>query len=279
MNLLKISAGVLAVILLTGCATNNDPDASPSLTPSSSPTSSSKVITGEPVVDDFIAILNASCKKGKDVGLAAYIPKIKQTTYAFPQSDSLVYGQSWNMMTKTTRGYEISGWFDGDPACLEASYANRVVPKGTPANANGVIFDYKYVEVKPGTVDWSVHRQSQSFDKVRISYANGLVTSIEYLETKYVFEISYGPFSKTINDAYQTALVSSGQQYMYLTPPMFGMTLAKAKAYAKTKGLTVVVGIEDGEEFYPSGPPGGVSDPKRMIVNIMSGEIVGVWTM
>lgn len=279
MNLLKISAGVLAVILLTGCATSNAPDASPSLTPSSSPTSSSSAITGEPVVDDFIAILNASCKKGKDVGLAAYIPKNKQTTYAFPQSDSFVYGQQWTMMTKTTRGYEVGGWIDGDPVCEEAGYARRVVPKGTPANANGVVFDYKYVEVKPGTVEWSVYRQAPSFDAVRISYANGLVTSIEYLETKYVFEISYGPFSKAINDAFKAVLISSGQQYMYLTPPMFGMTLAKAKAYAKTKGLTVIVGIEDGEEFYPSGPPGGVSDPKRMIVNIMGGEIVGVWTM
>ena len=183
------------------------------------------------------------------------------------------------MMTRSNHGDEIGGWFDGDPICTEAAYANRVKPKGSPANANGVKFDYKYVEIKPGTVDWYVHRQSQELNPVRISYANGLVTTVEYLESKYVFEISYGPFSKRIKDAYQAALVSSGQQYMYLTPPMFGMTLAEAKVYAKSKGLTVLVGIKEGEDLFPSGPPGGISDPKRMIVNIMSGEIVGVWTM
>ncbi len=237
------------------------------------------MVTGEPVVDEFIAILNASCKQGQTVGLAVAIPKAKQTTYAFPQSDYFVYGQSWNMMTKTTDGYEIGGWFDGDVLCNEASNANRVVPKGTPPNANGVTFKYKYVEVKPGTVDWSVNREMRSFDPVRFTFVNGLVTSVEFSTTKYVFKTSYGPFSKTIKDAYQAALVSSAQQYMYLSPPLWGMTLTQAKAYCKKKGLTVVVGIEDGEDYFPSGPPGGISDPKRMIVNIMSGKIVGVWTM
>ena len=281
MNISKASAAVIAVVLLTGCAPGPTPSGSPSpsSTPSASPSSTVKVVTGEPAVDDFIAILNASCKHGQDVGLAVAVPKQKLTTYAFPQSDPFVYGQSWNMMTKTTQGYEIGGWFDGDVLCNEAGYANRVVPRGTPPNSNGVTFKYKYVEVKPGTVDWSVHRQSQSFDPVRISFANGFVTTVEYSTTKYRFDISYGPFTKTVKDAYKTSLISSAQQYMYLSPPLWGMTLAKAKVYCKKNGLTVVVGIEDGEDYFPSGPPGGISDPKRMIVNIMSGEIVGVWTM
>ncbi len=291
MNLLKIGAGVLAVVLLTGCANTSSPrpsnSSSPSTSaastpsPSASPSSTVKVVTGEPKVDELIAILNASCQRGQDVGLVVSNPKQKQTIYTFPQQDRFVYWASWNMMTKTTQGYETGGWFsvDGDIVCNEATYANRVVPKGTPPNSNGVTFKYKYVEVKPGTVDWWVHRQSQSFDPVRISFANGLVTSIEYSTTKYRFDVSYGPFTKAIKDAYQATLISSGQQYMYLSPPLWGMTLAQAKAYCKTKGLTVVVGIEDGEDYFPSGPPGGISDPKRMIVNIMSGEIVGVWTM
>ena len=235
MNLLKIGAGFLAVVLLTGCAPGPTPSGSPSpsstpsgspspsSTPSASPSSNVKVVTGEPKVDEFIAILNASCKQGQNVGLAVAIPKEKQTTYAFPQADYFTYGQSWNMMTKTTDGYEIGGWFDGDVLCNEAAYANRVVPKGTPPNSNGVVFKYKYVEVEPGTVDWSVNREMQSFDPVRFTYVNGLVTSVEFSTTKYVFKTSYGPFSKTIKDAYQAALVSSAQQYMYLSPPLWGM--------------------------------------------------------
>ena len=291
MNLLKIGAGVLAVVLLTGCAPSPTPSASPSpsstpsaspspsSTPSASPSSNVKVVTGEPKVDEFIAILNASCKQGQNVGLAVAIPKEKQTTYAFPQADYFTYGQSWNMMTKTTDGYEIGGWFDGDVLCNEAAYANRVVPKGTPPNSNGVVFKYKYVETKPGTVDWSVNREMQSFDPVRFTLVNGLVTSVEFSTTKYVFKTSYGPFSKNIKDAYQAALISSAQQYMYLSPPLRGMTLAQAKKYCKKNGLTVVVGVKDGEDFFPSGPPGGISDPKRMIVYIYNGIISDVVAM
>ena len=281
MNLLKIGAGVLAVVLLTGCAPGPTPSGSPSpsSTPSASSSSNVKVVTGEPKVDEFIAILNASCKQGQNVGLAVAIPKEKQTTYAFPQADYFTYGQSWNMMTKTTDGYEIGGWFDGDVLCNEAAYANRVVPKGTPPNSNGVVFKYKYVETKPGTVDWSVNREMQSFDPVRFTLVNGLVTSVEFSTTKYVFKTSYGPFSKNIKDAYQAALISSAQQYMYLSPPLRGMTLAQAKKYCKKNGLTVVVGVKDGEDFFPSGPPGGISDPKRMIVYIYNGIISDVVAM
>ena len=281
MNLLKIGAGFLAVVLLTGCAPGPTPSGSPSpsSTPSASSSSNVKVVTGEPKVDEFIAILNASCKQGQNVGLAVAIPKEKQTTYAFPQADYFTYGQSWNMMTKTTDGYEIGGWFDGDVLCNEAAYANRVVPKGTPPNSNGVVFKYKYVETKPGTVDWSVNREMQSFDPVRFTLVNGLVTSVEFSTTKYVFKTSYGPFSKNIKDAYQAALISSAQQYMYLSPPLRGMTLAQAKKYCKKNGLTVVVGVKDGEDFFPSGPPGGISDPKRMIVYIYNGIISDVVAM
>jgi hypothetical protein len=281
MNILKAGAAITAALFLTGCAPGPTPSGSPSpsSTPSATPTSTVKVVTGEPEVDEFIAVLNASCKQGQKVGLAVAIPKEKQTTYAFPQSDFFVYGQSWNMMTKTTDGYQIGGWFDGDVLCNEAAYANRVVPKGSAPNANGVVFNYKYVEVKPGTVDWSVNREMQSFDPVRFTFVNGLVTSVEFTTTKYVFKTTYGPFSKSVKDAYQAALVSSGQQYMYLSPPLWGMTLAQAKAYCKKKGLTVVVGVKDGEDFFPSGPPGGISDPKRMIVYIYNGIISDVVTM
>ncbi len=240
-----------------------------------------KVVTGEPEVDEFIAVLNASCKQGQKVGLAVAIPKEKQTTYAFPQSDYFVYGMSWNMMFKTTDGYQIGGWYDGDVLCNEAAYANQVVPKGSAPNQYGVVFNYKYVEVKPGTVDWSVNREFQSLDPVRFSFANGLVTSVEYptSKSKYVLKTSYGPFDKSIKDAYQAALISSGNQYMYLSPPLYGMTLAQAKAYCKKKGLTVVVSVKDGSVFFPSGPPGGISDPKRMMVYIYDGIISGVDTM
>jgi hypothetical protein len=268
----KVSAAVVAALLLTGCA--------PGPTPSASPSSTVKVITGEPEVDEFISILNASCKQGQKVGLAVAIPKNKATTYAFPQSDYFVYEQPWNMMTKTPDGYQIGGWsFDGDVLCNEAAIANRVVPKGSAPNQYGEVFNYKYVEVKPGTVDWSVQREFQSFDPVRFSFANGLVTSVEYPTSKYVLKYSYGPFSKTVDDAYEAALISSGNQYMYLSPPLWGMTLSQAKAYCKKNGLTVVVGVKDGDVFFPSGPPGGISDPKRMIVFIYDGIISGVATM
>ncbi len=286
---------VLAVAMLTGCApgptpmpssststtptTSSSPSSSATPTPSPSPSSTVKVVTGEIEVDEFIAVLNASCKQGQSVGLSVVIPKVKQTYYQFPQPDIWVYEQSWNMMIKTTDGYEIGGWDDGDVLCNEAAHANRVVPKGSAPNQYGVVFKYKYVEIKPGTVDWSVNREFQSFDPVRFTFANGLVTSVEYPTTKYVFKTSYGPFSKTIEDAYQAALISSAQQYMYLSPPLWGMTLAEAKAYCKKNGLTVLVGMKDGQDLYPSGPPGGISDPKRMIVYILSGKISGVWTM
>ncbi|MEN9957491.1 MAG: hypothetical protein RIR46_1099 [Actinomycetota bacterium] len=179
-------------------------------------------------------------------------------------------------MTKTTDGYELDGWFsvDGDIVCNEAGYANRVVPEGTPPNSEGVTFAYKYVEVEQGTVDWSVYRQSPSLSPVRVTFANGLVTSVRFPSDNYLLEFGYGPFTKALKDIHKSLLKKSGKQYMYLTPPMWGMTLDEAKAYAKKQGLTVVVGAQDDEIFEVEGP----SDPKRMIVNIMEGEVVFVWT-
>jgi hypothetical protein len=274
----KIATTAATVFLLTGCSAPAPQASSPTAEPSPSATSDLVIetITGEPKVDKFIAILNASCKLAESVGLVVTTPGKNLTTYGFPATNTLLGWDPWNVMTKTTDGYELDGWFsvDGDIVCNEAGYANRVVPEGTPPNSEGVTFAYKYVEVEQGTVDWSVYRQSPSLSPVRVTFANGLVTSVRFPSDNYLLEFGYGPFTKALKDIHKSLLKKSGKQYMYLTPPMWGMTLDEAKAYAKKQGLTVVVGAQDDEIFEVEGP----SDPKRMIVNIMEGEVVFVWT-
>ena len=213
-------------------------------------------------------------------GLAvAFAKTSKGTIYSFPAVNEWSFEQEWSMMTKTGSEWAFGGWVDGDVVCNEASFANRVVPKGTPANSDGVVFDYKLKKVNANTYDWSVFRQSSDFSPVRLTIKNDLVTNVEYIDNETSYSVSYGPFDEAVTETYRKLLVDSGQQYMYLAPAMYGMTLSQAKAYCKKHGLSILVGAENGEMLYPSGPPEGKSDPKRMLVSIEGGQIVWVWTM
>lgn len=294
----KATVSALIVLMLSGCNAAIDPSANPtsqttptskttptvpsSATPSAPPSSNLviKKITGDAEADWFIAVLNASCEAGKTRGLAAYVKNRHTTIYSLPVKDEWSYGMQWTMFTKTSGNVTVGGWPDGDVVCNEAGYASRVVAKGSPANNDGVVFDYKLVKVSDSTFDWSDYRQSSDFRPVRFTVENDLVSKIKMPEKDgYEYRIGYGPFSSQLNKSFQAALVEANAQYLYLSPPLWGMTLAQAEAYCKKHGLTVVVGEEDGVDNFPSGPPGGKSDPKRMIVNLMRGTIFGVWTM
>jgi hypothetical protein len=223
-----------------------------------------KNFTGDPVADRLFSILEASCQHGKDAGLAVYVPQEDETMYTFAQPDEWSYWQAWNMMTVDKNGSGVGAWPDGDIVCQEWFYVGR------PLEANGKL-DFELKKIDEHTFDLSVVRYSTA-ETTRIVIANDLVKSIE--DKNYTWQVSYGPFSKEVMDLYQETLVEAGWQYHYLTPPMWGMTLDEARAYAKKHGLTVVVGEQDNESFEIEGP----SDPKRLIVNLHDGKILGVWT-
>ena len=264
----KIATTAATVLLLTGCSAAAPQDSSPTAEPSPSATSTLQVknFTGDPVADRLFSILEASCQHGKDAGLAVYVPQEEETMYTFAQQDEWSYWQAWNMMTVDKNGSGVGAWPDGDIVCQEWFYVGR------PLEANGKL-DFELEKIDEHTFDLTLGRPSvNEFGTDRIVVANDLVKSIE--DKNYTWQVSYGPFSKEVMDLYQETLVEAGWQYLYLTPPMWGMTLDEAKAYAKKHGLTVVVGEQDFESFEIEGP----SDPKRLIVNLGGGEIVGVWT-
>jgi hypothetical protein len=121
-----------------------------------------------------------------------------------------------------------------------------------------------------------VHRGSPEFSPYEIEIKDGSVVRIS-TNNGFVYDISYGPFNADIKQAYKKTLTASGYQYMYLGDQLWGMTLAKAEAFCKKNGLTLVVAEKDNVMLMPSGTQGGPFDPKRMNLNIMSGKIVGVW--
>lgn len=264
----KIATTAATVFLLTGCSAPAPQSSSPTAEPSPSATSTLQVkhFTGDPEADRLFSILEASCQHGKDAGLAVYVPQEDETLYTFAQPDDWSYWQAWNMMTVNKNGAGVGAWPDGDRVCQEWFYVGR------PLEASGKLkFDLKKID--DTTFELTVGRPSvNEVGTTRITIANDLVKSIE--DKKFTWQASYGPFSQEVLDKYQETLVAAGWQYQYLTPPMWGMTLDEARAYAKKHGLTVVVGIQEGETLEIEGP----SDPKRMIVNIGDGEIVGVWT-
>ena len=264
----KIATTAAAVLLLTGCSASVPQDSSPTVEPSPSATSTLQVknFTGDPEADRLFSILEASCQHGKDVGLAVYVAQEAETMYTFAQPDEWSYWQAWNMMTVDKNGSGVGAWIDGDIVCREWNYVGR------PLETNGKL-DFELEKIDEQTFDLSVGRPSvNGFGTSRIVIADDLVKSIE--DKNYTWQVSYGPFTKEVTDLYQETLVEAGWQYHYLTPPMWGMTLGEAKAYAKKHGLTVVVGMQDNETFEIEGP----SDPKRLIVNLGNGQIVGVWT-
>jgi len=279
MNWGRVAATALAALMLSGCSANSAPTSKPTQSASQSSSLQIKKITGDPEADRLIAILNASCTKGRADGLAVELSGKKGTIYSFPAVDALSFEQVWSMMTKKGNEWAFGGWADGDVVCNEAGFANRVVPKGTPANSEGVVFDYQLKKVDEDTYDWSVFRQSPEFSPVRLTLKDDLISAVEYKDNMASYAVAYGPFDDAVTESYREALVESGQQYLYLGQHIYGMTLFQAKAYCKKHGLTILVGAENGEMLYPSGPPEGRSDPKRMLVSIEGGEIVWVWTM
>jgi hypothetical protein len=238
-----------------------------------------KAQTGDPQADKLIAIIQASCELGKAKGMAIEVPNRKETIYSFPVApDDNALDAYLNQLTFKGGKYELSGWPERDPVCTEAQFAERVVAIGSPKNKDGVVFDYVLKKIDDNTFDWSVYGESPDRSPVRISFANNLVTLIDW-NNGYSFKITYGPLDKKLADVRQQELVAKGMQYLPVGNKVWGMTLPEAKAYLKKHGLTLLVGIEDDVDHYPSGPPGNKSDPKRMIVNLIDGVIVGVWTL
>lgn len=271
----KTFALFAATLLLAGCAGAPTDGAKPSTSPT--PTLVIKSQTGDPEADKLIAIIHASCKLGTAKGMAIYNLNEKKTIYSFP--GEVGPGQEYlNEMTLSKGAYGIGGWPDGDPLCMASMYAERLVPKGSAKNENGVVFDYVLKKVDDSTYDLGMYQQSPTLFYSRFHLEANLVTSIKW-HNGYSFDITYGPLGQKLVAERQKALVAQGLQYLPVGSKIFGMTLAEAKVYLKKHGLTLLLGGKDNVDFYPSGPPGGKSDPKRMIVNVLDGKIVGVWTM
>ncbi len=230
------------------------------------------------MADRLIAIIERSCKLGQANGMAIHIPSTKQTIYSFPPKAGENQYDYLNQMTLAKGKYGIGGWPDGDPLCLASAYVERLVPIGSHKNADGVVFDYVLKKVDSQTYDLGTFDQSPTRTFTRYHFEGDLITSMRW-ENDLSFEITYGPLDKKLVAARQKALIAAGLQYLPVGNNIFDMTLAEAKVYLKKHGLTLLVGMQDGVDFYPSGPPGGKSDPKRMVVNIMDGKIVGVWTL
>jgi hypothetical protein len=263
------------VLLLSGCT------ASPN--PASTPPASTLVVTrvtGDPEADRIIAILKASCERGKTDGLIVTESKTNTKHYLFPRKSEYGFQEWWNEMTEVSGQFELGGPPNSDLVCTESMFASRVVPKGSKPNENGVTFKYELAKISDSTFDWSMHRESPDFTTSRYTIEGDTLVSIAYMsDTKFEYQIGFGPFSGKIQDEHKRALKAAHAEYLYLTPPMYGMSFAEAKAYCKKHGLKIVLGGKDDELFYPSGAPGGKSDPKRMFVNVLDGVIVGVWTL
>ena len=112
----------------------------------------------------------------------------------------------------------------------------------------------------------------------RIVIKNNLITAITQ-SNDYGYEFKYGPFTTAVTAAYKKALVASNQQYLPVAEAVWNMTYADARVYLQKHGLKIMLGYKDDVDLYPSGPPAGISDPKRIIVNLIDGKIVGLWTM
>ncbi len=270
----KLATIVATTLLLAGCS--GAPVAKPTESPT--PTLVVKPQTGDPDADRIIAALSASCRLGKSKGMAIEVPSKKEIIYTLPMpANPLTLDTFLHTLTYVNGAYSLSGWPSDDPPCFEANYAERVVAKGSPKNSNGVVFDYILKKIDDNTYDWAVYRQSAERSFTRIKIENGLVSSLGMWGEK--FKITYGPLGAQLEAERKKALVAENVQYLDIGQHVWEMSFAEAKAYLKKRGLTILVGMEDGVDYYPSGPPGGKSDPKRMIVNIMDGKIVGVWTM
>lgn len=270
----KVWAIVATTALLAGCA--GSPAAKTTPTPTETFLALSQ--TGDPEADKLITIIRASCKLSQDNGMSVYIPNRKDTIYSFAPEAGGQQNDYLNQLTLSKGKYGIGGWPDGDPLCLASMYAERLVPNGSSKNEQGVVFDFVLNKIDDSTYDLGMFQQSPTRSFTRFHVEGNLVTSMKW-DNGYVYEITYGPLDRKMRDIRQKVLVAEGLQYLPVGQKVWGMTLAEAKVYLKKQGLTLLVGGKDGEYYYPSGPPGGKSDPKRMIVNIMDGKIVGVWTM
>jgi hypothetical protein len=270
----KLGAIAATTLLLAGCSGGTTATQTPS--PTSTLVANSQ--TGDPAADKLIEIIKRSCALGQSKGMAIYVPNRKETIYSFPVEAGASQLDDLNYMTLSGGKYEIAGWPGGDPLCVASMYVERLVPIGSPENADGVVFDYELKKIDESTYDLGLYQQSSIRSFTRYHFEDNLITSMKW-DNGYSFSITYGPLDQKINAARQKALVEEGMQYLPIGQKVWGMTLAEAKVYLKKQGLTLLVGGKDGEYFFPSGPPGGKSDPKRMIVNIMEGKIVGVWTM
>jgi hypothetical protein len=274
MNWGKTFALIGATLLLAGCSGAPAEVGKPSS--SSAPSLVVKSQTGDPVADKLIAILKASCAYAKANGLI--IDDGKETWYTFPQANEFAYEEYWNNLIDSNGKYSINGYPDGDPVCDEAVYTQGVVAIGSPKNADGIVFDYKLKVINETTFDWNVFRGSSKRSFVRITIKDNLVSGLKS-KGEYDLKVAYGPFSSKIVAAHQKALIAENLQYMPLASHVHGMKVAEARAFLKKNGLTLLIAMQDAVDFYPSGPPQGKSDPKRIMVNVQGGTIVGVWTM
>ena len=271
------SVGIALSLLLTGCA-GSTPKASQS--PTSSATESSLAAEGALVTDEteiaaFKKAVLDSCARATKDGLIVEILSEDKTIYRAPSKQEFGSPSGADQITRIGSKYELGGWPSGDPLCGEAAWVENIDyhAKNDPSNEAG---DYELRKVSEGDFQWTVHRGSPSFNPYGIQIKGGSVVRIS-TNNDFVYDISYGPFNADIKQAYKKTLTASGYQYMYLGDQLWGMTLAKAEAFCKKNGLTLVVAEKDNVMLMPSGTQGGPFDPKRMNLNIMSGKIVGVW--
>lgn len=260
----KTTITLIVLASLTACAPQDS-----HLTPKAS--ASVAVQTGDVAADGFIAVLNASCERIRTDGVSIEAVGENETILSRAETRPDTSAQDWNMATLVSGKYSVGGWMDGDPVCNEALYAERL----TSESVSGKHF--KLTEVQPGVFDWSIQRQSPSFDPYRFTVTNGLVSQMVWPISSLTFKVSYGPLPKDILSAMEKARTAAGQQYMPIASVMFGMTEDDARTYASENGLAVVVAEfdETGSPIIPQ--PGDVNfDPKRMNLDFADGTVTMV---
>ena len=260
----KLAITFIAVASLTACAPQTP-------TPKPKASVSVAVQTGDVAADSFIAVLNASCERIRTDGVSIEVVGENETIISRAETRPDTSAQEWNMATVVAGKYSLGGWIDGDPVCNEALYAERLTAESVSGK------DFSLTEVKPGVIDWSIQRQSSSFDSNRFTVANGLVSQIEWPASSLTFKVSYGPLPKNILSAMDKALVDSGQQYMPIASVMFGMTEDAARAYATENGLSIVIAEFDEYGLPVISQPGDEDfNPKRMNLDFADGTVTMV---
>lgn len=284
MKLGRVAFAAIALALaLAGCmspapsATKlpEQPQASAVASPTEHENVEGKVVVDEAQVEAFTKVILASCKRANDNGLIVDIIGEDKTIYRATTLLGVASPSGSDQFTRIGSKFELGGWPDGDPLCSEAAAIQNVAyyAKNDPTNgaAKSILREVSSSEFK-----WAVHRGSADLNFYTVQITNALVSRIES-NKGVVYEISYGPFEVQIEQTFKKVLNASGYQYMYLGDQLWEMALPKAKIFCEKNGLILAVAESDTAQIAPSGDASATFNPKRMNVNVMNGQIVGVW--